>query len=204
MVDDLISDDFRNWEHNQSSNLLPHLPSSENQKIKLQQWSMVAIRDVRHDHDCSVFPPINHENLSFSLLSHQYEHAPESPSSSSTSSSSSSSSRSSFSPSDTDTWGPSPPSLQPPSKSQVQKTGDFTGWMNIGLQILRSKAYAMVTSCQSFAASKGAIGSIAPLATAVITLWWMYTRVRRWLRWRRQTQRENNLMTIIKQKDEVG
>lgn len=203
MVDDLPSDGSQNFEQSQTLNLY-QLPSSKIQKTLLREWSMVVIRDVQHHNDCSVFPPVNHENLHISSPSHQCDDISASPSSSSPSSSFPlSSSVSSFSPSDIDSWGLSS-SL--PSDSLVQKIGGFTGWVSIGLEILRSKLFAMVSLYRNYAAKRSAIWSIGPAAAAAVLSWWMYMRVWYWLKQRTrrtQTRRESHLMTIIKEKDEV-
>ncbi|KAJ7956426.1 putative Transmembrane protein [Quillaja saponaria] len=201
MADDLVPDDFKNWVQTHCFNLQQLSSSSGPKKIQLQECSMVVIKDYRDQNPTSIFPPINHENLHISSNLDQDEKFPVSPSSSSLSSSYSSSASlsSSFSPSDTDTW--SLP-LPPPSNSRVKKFGDVTGWMGFSLEILRSKAYSIVSSyrCCAASANRGLFWSVAPSAAAMVVFWWLYIRV--WRRRRkRQTESVNHLMTIIKEKD---
>ncbi|KAI4335959.1 hypothetical protein L6164_014549 [Bauhinia variegata] len=199
MVDHLLSVGSENLEQTCTSNFL-HPSPFRNPNTKLQQGSMVVIRDFQDYDENFVFPPSNHENLHINSNSHQFEHIPESPSSSSTSCSSSSST---FSPSETDMWGlPSPP--PPPSDFLVRKNSYSTGWMGNGLEILRSKIVAMFTPFRNYSANKADICSIGPAASAVLMSWWMCIQVWRWLRRRRRQTREDHLMTVIKQKDEVG
>lgn len=194
MVDDLLlSNCSENFEPSQTVTSLHQLPSSKIQKPLLRECSMVVIRDdvVQHHRDHSVFPPINHENLHIS----------------SPSLSPSTSSVSSFSPSDTDSWGAS--SSSSPSDSPDQKIGGFTASVSIGLEILRSKLFAVVSLYRNYGANRSAIwsiGSAAAAAAAAVLSWWMYMRVWWWLKKktrRKQTRREFHLMNIIKEKDEV-
>ncbi|KAI4343907.1 hypothetical protein L6164_011202 [Bauhinia variegata] len=193
MVDDQLSVASEDLE--QTLTLKRLRPSSfGNQNTKSREGSMLVVREFQDRNENLVFPPINHENLHISSNSHQFEYITESPSSSS-----SSSSVSSFSPSETDTWVlPSPT----PSDSLVRKNGHFAGWMGIGLEVLCSKAVAVVTSFRNYSINKAAIRSIGPAASVVLLSWWIYIQVWRWLRRRRRQTREKHLMTIINQKDE--
>ncbi|XP_028763547.1 uncharacterized protein LOC114721835 [Neltuma alba] len=197
-------EDDRQWDGSEKSEQaltsnLHYLHSSKLQQTQLRDCSMVVIRDIRQHNDCSVFPPVNHENLHISSLSHQCDDISISPSPSSISSSSFSRSESSFSPSDTDACGISS-SL--PSDSPVEKIDGFNGWMRIGLKTLRWKLFAMINSYRNFASNRSVILSIGPAVSTVILAWWICIRVWCWLKERRRRkQRENHLMTIIKEKD---
>ncbi|KAF7806219.1 uncharacterized protein G2W53_038380 [Senna tora] len=192
MVDDEVA---QNLKQTESLNLHQHTLW----KTQLQECSMVVIRDSQHHNDHSVFPPINHENLQIPSHSIQYFNLPESPSSSSSSSSVYSSLPSDA---DADAWVPS---SSPPPNSQLRKTGDFAEWMSIGLEILSSKAFAVVTSLRNSAANRGAIWSIGSAAAALVMSWWMCVQFWSWLRRRsrRHTHGGNHLTAIVKQKDEM-
>ncbi|KAF3437614.1 hypothetical protein FNV43_RR20370 [Rhamnella rubrinervis] len=169
---------------------------SNPQNTHFEHWSMVVIRDSAAPNDCSVFPPNNHENLHL----HEREEHPLSPSSSASSSSSSLSSSSSFSPSDTDSSDPESPL---PSDARVQKTGGkANSWLSIGFEVLRSKLLAFALP---FGYNGGGIrwgiqsfGSTAGVLAMVVMLWSLYMRGRH-----RRRSREN-LMLLVKEKDEVS
>ncbi|MED6182339.1 hypothetical protein PIB30_027581 [Stylosanthes scabra] len=148
--------------------------------------SMVVIRNaIDYDAtDCSVFPPINHENL------------PQSPPSSPSSSSSSSST---FSPPDSDTWRLD---SSCPIDSQLGKRTDFLRLLFVGVDILRSKLLALTSSFRAAASTRGAFWSIwMPAATVLMSLWII---MRRKSRRRRRSFRdsENRFLDIIHEKDE--
>ncbi|KAK7265821.1 hypothetical protein RJT34_33445 [Clitoria ternatea] len=139
--------------------------------------------------DTYLFPPINHENL----------HVPSSsdlitPHSSSSSSSSSSSFDSSSFSSDSDTWTPS--SSSPPFDSQLRKGPEFIGWMNMGVQILCSKLFALFSPFRN-RTHRGAIWSIGML---LVSCWILMTMKRRRKK-KRLTPNEARLINIIKEKD---
>lgn len=190
MVGDHVPQSLNNCEQS-------HLSDPQNTCFK--HWSMVVIRDTLPNNDCSVFPPINHENLNH----HEEQDRPLSPSlssSSSPSSSSSLSSSSSFSHSDTDSSDPESPG---PSDTQVLETvGKANLWLSIDFEVLRSKLLAFASSfgyngggirgrIQSFCSTAGIV------ATAVM-FWSLYMRGRH-----RRRSREN-LMLLVKEKDEVS
>ncbi|PQQ20492.1 uncharacterized protein Pyn_22291 [Prunus yedoensis var. nudiflora] len=162
-------------------------------KTHLKECFMVAIRDspLSPNNDCSVFPPINHENLHLPSQPNQQHPEPLSPSPSSPSlSSSSSSSLSSFSPSDSDESGPvSPLSLG----TQVRKHGQGTTWIGIGVEVVRSNLFAMASS---FGFDKvWCFASGAGMAAGVFMLLSLYLRTR-------QRRYRNHLKLIVKEKDE--
>ncbi|XP_054806156.1 uncharacterized protein LOC129308801 [Prosopis cineraria] len=200
MEDDHQWDGSKNLDQALTSNL-PYPHPSKLQQTQLRECSMVVIRDIQHHNECSVFPPVNHENLHISSLSHQCDNISTLPLPSSTISSSFSGLDSSFSPSDTDTWGIS---LPLPSNSLVEKIDGYTGWVRISLKTLVGKLFAMVSSYRNNAANKSVIWSIGPAVSVVIFSWWMCIRVWCWLkeRKRRREQYGNHLRTIIKEKDE--
>ncbi|KAM4106991.1 hypothetical protein ACB094_04G108100 [Castanea mollissima] len=144
-------------------------------KIQLKEWSMVVIRDSPTNDDCSIFPPINHENLPIS------EQHPFSPPSSSSSSSS-----------------PSPP----PSDSQVERAGEVTRWIGVGLEVIRCKVFALVSSFRNHdAATKGAFWSFRPVAAAAAAavFWMLFVEARQR---RRRMESKGRLMQAIREKDE--
>ncbi|KAE9602196.1 hypothetical protein Lal_00049531 [Lupinus albus] len=154
----------------------------------LNSNSMVMIRD---SNDYSVFPPNNHENLQIFSQNHSI---PES-----TSSPSSSSSFSSFSLSDSDSLSP--------FNSQLRRGADFVAWMSVGLQILRFKFYAIISSFRNSASERRVVSSIGVPAGVVIMSCWIMMRLWWWvskLRKKRSfKQNEIRLMNIIKEKDEI-
>ncbi|MED6183728.1 hypothetical protein PIB30_040362 [Stylosanthes scabra] len=146
--------------------------------------SMVVIRSAIAT-DCSVFPPINHENL------------PQSPPSSPSSSSSSSST---FSPPDSDTWRLD---SSCPIDSQLGKRTDFLRLAFIGVDILRSKLLALTSSFRAAAFARGAFWSIWMPAAAVLMSLWIIMRRKKSRRSRRSIKdSENRFLDIIHQKDE--
>jgi hypothetical protein len=167
----------------------------------LKEWSMVLIRDSPAHGHCSVFPPVNHENLHIPSQPFQEQQSPLSPSSSSLSSSSSSSFSlsSSFSPSDS-TDSDSLPA--PPPDSRVKKAGELTRWIGIGLEVLRCKVIAAVSSFRNYVPNnRGSFRSFGPVAAAVaLVVWTLFMRYRR----RRRTESVGRLVQTIKEKDEVG
>ncbi|KAI5330127.1 hypothetical protein L3X38_029524 [Prunus dulcis] len=162
-------------------------------KTHLKECSMVAIRDtpLSSYNDCSVFPPINHENLHLPSQPNKQHSDPLSPSPSSPSlSSSSSSSLSSFSPSDSDESGPVSPLS---SGTQVRKPGQGTTWIGIRVEVVRSKLFAMASS---FGFDKvWCFASGAGMAAGVFILLSLYLRAR-------QRRYRNHLKLIVKEKDE--
>lgn len=172
----------------------------------LKEWSMVLIKDSLAHGDCSVFPPVNHENLHIPSQPCEEQQNPLSPSSSSSSSSSPSSSSSSFtlssslSPSDSFDSESLP---APPSDSRVKRAGEVTSWIGIGLEVLRCKVVAVVSSFRNYVAyNRGAFRSFGPVAAALaLVVWTLFMRYRRR---RRRAESVGRLMQIIKTKDEVG
>lgn len=154
---------------------------------ELPPLAMVTISD---NEDYSVFPPINHENLDV-FSNHNIPQSQSPPSSSS-----SSSSLLTF---DCDTWGEYSPSLSPPFDSRARKGGEFTGWLSIGIQILRSKLISTVSSFRNPSPNRRSIWSFGIPAAAVLTLIMVL------MRWKknRRTLNETRLMKILKEKDEV-
>jgi hypothetical protein len=172
----------------------------------LKEWSMVLIRDSPAHGDCSVFPPVNHENLHIPSHSQPCEEQqnPLSPSSSSSSSStspslSSSSSFTSLSPSDSFDSDSLP---APPSDSRVKKAGEVTSWIGMGLEVFRCKVVAVVSSFRNYVAyNRGAFRSFGPVAAAMaLVVWTLFMRYRRR---RRRAETVGHLVQIIKEKDEV-
>ncbi|XP_019451546.1 PREDICTED: uncharacterized protein LOC109353656 [Lupinus angustifolius] len=161
---------------------------SDNDDDPLNPNSMVLIRDFN---DFSVFPPNNHENLQ--IFSHHHS-IPES-----TSSPSSSSSFSSFSPSDSDSLSP--------FNSQLRRGADFVAWMSLGIHILRSKLYAIVSSFRNCDSERRVVSSIGVPAGVVVMLCWIMMRfwwwVRKWRKKRNFKRNEIRLRNIIKEKDEI-
>lgn len=173
-------------------------------KIQLKEWSMVVIRDSPTHDDCSIFPPINHENLPIS------EQHPLSPSSSSLSSSSSPSSSSpppnpfssssslSSSPSDSTASDPQP-APPPSSNSQVKRAGEVTRWIGVGLEVIRCKVFALVSSFRNYDATKGAFWPFSPVAAAAAVFWMLFVQARQR---RRRMESKGRLLQAIKEKDE--
>ncbi|KAE8124383.1 hypothetical protein FH972_019277 [Carpinus fangiana] len=171
----------------------------------LKEWSMVLIRDSPAHGDCSVFPPVNHENLHIPSHSQPCEEQqnPLSPSSSSSTSPSLSSSSSftlssSLSPSDSFDSDSLP---APPSDSRVKKAGEVTSWIGIGLEVFRCKVVAVVSSFRNYVAyNRGAFRSFGPVAAVVaLVVWTLFMRYRRR---RRRAETVGRLVQIIKEKDE--
>lgn len=171
--------------------------SQSHKKIQLKEWSMVVIRDSPSPGDCSIFPPINHENLRIPSHPCQEQQNLLSPSSSS-SSSLASFSVSSSSPSLSTLSGPPSPS---PLDSRVKEAGEVKSWIEIGLEVLRCKVSAVVSSFRNYDAAKPRrFWSFGAAATAVV-LWMLFIRARR----RQQgAESRDRLMQVIKEKDEVG
>lgn len=153
-----------------------------------KQWSMVTIRDSPHNpistnSDCSVFPPVNHENLQISLPHNQQHQHP--------SSKSSSPPPLSLSSSDFGTRG-----LSSNSKEAA------VGWLDSGLELVRAKICSVFSLLSNDGARRGASWSFGPVAGMAVVLmwWWLCRRIRR-----RRSQRESveHLRLIIKEKDEV-
>ncbi|KAL5815829.1 hypothetical protein ACOSQ3_024207 [Xanthoceras sorbifolium] len=144
-----------------------------------KRWSMVTIRDSLHSYsnsDCSIFPPINHENLHI-----QEQHKHQNPSSNSS----------------------SPLSLSPLSDLNTQALPSsskevISGWLDFGLEALRAKIFSLFGNNGAIRRVFGSFGSAAGVAVLVM-LWWLCRRIRR-----RRSQREcvEYLKLIIKQKDE--
>ncbi|XP_030939293.1 uncharacterized protein LOC115964107 [Quercus lobata] len=174
-------------------------------KIQLKEWSMVVIRDSPTHDDCSIFPPINHENLP---ISEQHPLSPSSSSSSSSSPSSSSplpnpfSSSSSLSSSPSDSTASDPQPAPPPSSnSQVKRAGEMTRWIGVGLEVIRCKVFALVSSFRNYDAIKGAFWPFSPVAAAAAAavFWMLFMQARQR---RRRMESKGRLMQAIKEKDE--
>ncbi|KAF3959021.1 hypothetical protein CMV_016129 [Castanea mollissima] len=174
-------------------------------KIQLKEWSMVVIRDSPTNDDCSIFPPINHENLP---ISEQHPFSPPSSSSSSSSPCSSSpppnpfSSSSSLSSSPSDSTASDPQPAPPPSDSQVERAGEVTRWIGVGLEVIRCKVFALVSSFRNHdAATKGAFWSFRPVAAAAAAavFWMLFVEARQR---RRRMESKGRLMQAIREKDE--
>ncbi|XP_023911419.1 uncharacterized protein LOC112023035 [Quercus suber] len=196
MVDDdlvLVREDSKECERIQSL-----------KEIQLKEWSMVVIRDSPTHDDCSIFPPINHENLPISEQNEQHPLSPSSSSSSSSSPSSSSpppnpfSSSSSLSSSPSDSTASDPQPAPPPSDSRVKRAGEVTRWIGVGLEVIRCKVFAFVSSFRNYDATKGAFWSFSPVAAAAV-VFWMFVLARQR---RRRVQSKGRLMQAIKEKDE--
>ena len=176
-------------------------------KIQLKEWSMVVIRDSPTHDDCSIFPPINHENLPISEQNEQHPLSPPSSSSSSSSPSSSSpppnpfSSSSSLSSSPSDSTASDPQPAPPPSDSRMKRAGEVTRWIGVGLEVIRCKVFALVSSFRNYDATKGAFWSFSPVAAAAAVFWMLFMQARRR---RRRMESKGRLMQAIKEKDEVG
>ncbi|KAK7292191.1 hypothetical protein RIF29_07959 [Crotalaria pallida] len=154
-MNDDVDVDVDEDDHHHHHHHVVHAPLNNN---NTNSNSMVVIRD---DDECSVFPPINHENLQ--ILSQPQP----SPSQSPSPSSSSSSTLSSFSPSDSD----ASPSLSPSNANahRLTRGSDFVAWMGMGLTILRSKLFAIVSSFRNRGASqRRALSSFGLPAGAVV------------------------------------
>ncbi|XP_062116649.1 uncharacterized protein LOC133830646 [Humulus lupulus] len=178
------------------------IPQEPNDTEKINLWnfhrthftesSMVVIRDSLPKNEFSVFPPTNHENLHFT----EEQEDPFSPPPQSSTLSFSSSLSSSFSPSDSDASDPESPLA---SDSRIKISGDSTCWMGIGFGVLLSKLRRFASSAFG---GNGAMrwcawsfASGAGIAAVVVMLWSFIIRAR--LR-----RRQENLMLIIKKKDE--
>lgn len=169
------------------------IQNSNPHQTHFKNSSMVLIRDSLPHNDCSVFPPINHENLH--PIPQQQQH-PLSPSLSSSSSSSfSSSSSSSFAPSDAEYSDPESPLS---SETRLQKSGaKATTWVGFGYEVLRSKLLAFASSfgcrwgIQTFGSTSAGIIGLG------LMIWSLYMRSR-------QRRSRENLMQLVKQRDEVS
>ena len=135
-------------------------------KIQLKEWSMVVIRDSPTHDDCSIFPPINHENLP---ISEQHPLSPSSSSSSSSSPSSSSpppnpfSSSSSLSSSPSDSTASDPQPAPPPSSnSQVKRAGEVTRWIGLGSRSYVVRFLPWFPRSEIMMPPKGHSGHLAP------------------------------------------
>ncbi|XP_022948859.1 uncharacterized protein LOC111452392 [Cucurbita moschata] len=188
------------WENFHSLNSYQSSSSSQQPKIQLKEWSMVGIRDSLPKDDFSVFPPSNHENLWLPSIEGNERGSPVSFQSNSPSSSfrssQSSSSFSSFSLSDDETSHPQSPS---PSDCQIRKSMAASKWMAFGVQILRSRIAAMTSSIWPNAARRTAVWLFSPAGRIglLVTLWWLYKRLRQ----RRLRHSTEQLKMMIKEKD---
>ncbi|XP_023524923.1 uncharacterized protein LOC111788705 [Cucurbita pepo subsp. pepo] len=188
------------WENFRSLNSYQSSSSSQQPKIQLKEWSMVGIRDSLPKDDFSVFPPSNHENLWLPSIEGNERGSPVSFQSNSPSSSfrssQSSSSFSSFSLSDDETSHPQSPS---PSDCQIRKSMAASRWMAFGVQILRSRIAAMTSTIWPNAARRTAVWLFSPAGRIglLLTLWWLYKRLRQ----RRLRHSTEQLKMMIKEKD---
>ncbi|CAA2963255.1 Hypothetical predicted protein [Olea europaea subsp. europaea] len=174
-------------------------------------WSMVAIRDYGDDnkHPTIIFPPINHENLQISKDTHRVhgessitsspynDEYSESDSYSYSDSDSNSNSSATFSPSDSSAASASLSSRSPKARS----AGDISLWFDSWVEILRSKVNnSMSLIWNNLASTMRAALTFRSAAVAAMLLMFLYFRQRR--RLRAQEDSTNQLIRIIKEKDE--
>ncbi|XP_015883414.3 uncharacterized protein LOC107419190 [Ziziphus jujuba] len=168
------------------------IQTSNPHQTHFKHSSMVLIRDSLNHNDCSVFPPINHENLHPIPLQEQ---RPLSPSLSSSSSSPlASSSSSSFSPSDAEYSDPESPL---PLETRVQKPGSKANtWVGFGFEVLRSKLLAFASSFIGYRWGIQSFGStFVGIIGMAMMMWSLYMRSR-------QRRSREKLMQLVKQKDQ--
>ena len=76
----------------------------------------------------------------------------------------------------------------------------MTRWIGVGLEVIRCKVFALVSSFRNYDATKGAFWPFSPVAAAVV-FWMLFMQARRR---RRRMESKGRLMQAIKEKDEVG
>ncbi|KAL2516089.1 uncharacterized protein Fot_30060 [Forsythia ovata] len=193
-----------------------HHPNSAIPPLPSTPWSMVAIRDYGEDnnHPTIIFPPINHENLQISTnsppISKEFPQIHSKPSITSSPyndensesdsysySDSDSNSSATFSPSDSSAVSASPSLLSPKARSAA----DIALWFDSWVEILRSKVNNTMSLIWSNLALTRRVSLTCLSATvAAMLLAFLYFRRRR--RFRAQEDKTNQLIRIIKEKDE--
>ncbi|XP_057952467.1 uncharacterized protein LOC131146726 [Malania oleifera] len=197
MEDEGVHEHFEGWEQLRRS---PHVRSRSPALSK--ERVMVVIGDSL-SRDCSVFPPINHEGLFASSECCPDQNSPPSslPPPPPKPTVSPSSPVASFSMLDAN--GVDPRSSLCDSR-RVRLNAEVSGWLNFGLELLRSKILGVASSLRYFAAFRGAIWLFASTAGTVTAafLWFLYLMARR--RHRRVAREEcvDHLIALIKEKDE--
>lgn len=148
-------------------------------------WSMPPIIDNRRS---IVFPPVNHEGLHVSTASDHH------------------SNNLSLS-SSVYNLDPVAPLLPVPTSRPEPAVSDSERGLSRGFHLLRSKVTRIALSLRSFASGAGLLWnaqSSAPVAAAALLLVLMFFRSRWLRRLRTREESRDQLIRVIKEKDEVG